>query len=299
MKALLSGCAGFIGSHLAEELLKDYTVVGIDNFSLGKKENIVHLRSNSNFIFHAVEILNPKELENIFRIHSFDVIFHLAANSDISKGDPIGDLHNTFGTTYSLLEKCRVRGIKKFVFASSGAVYGETSKVVKESFGPLFPISHYGAAKLASEAFVSSYSSMYDIKSWILRFPNVIGERMTHGAIFDFHNQVKSGAKQLYVLGDGSQTKPYMYVKDLIEAIMFIYKNADDRLNYFNIAGVGRTSVKEIVEMFGLPVNYCGGDRGWNGDAPQYSCDISKLAELGWKPRRASNEAVEITIKKL
>jgi len=295
-KILVSGCAGFIASHLAEKLLEEYKVVGIDNLSLGKKENIYHLRSNPNFTFHVCEILNPKELENIFRIHSFDSIFHLAACSDISKGIPLHDLQNTFATTYALLEKCRIRGIKEFLFTSSGAVYGETNEAVKENYGPLLPISHYGAAKLASEAFISSYSSMYGIKSWLLRLPNVVGERMTHGAIFDFKNQIKNGAKELHVLGDGSQTKPYMYVKDLIDAMIFIYKNANEQINYFNIAGKGRTSVKEIAEMFGVPVNYSGGDRGWVGDSPQYDCDISKLKVLGWVPKRNSIEAVKKTI---
>lgn len=297
-KILLTGVAGFIGSHLADELVKDHKVVGIDNFLLGKKENIAHLRSSENFTFHATEIINPKELENVFRIHSFDAIFHLAANSDISKGDPLHDLQNTFATTYTLLEMCRVRKIKEFVFTSSGAIYGETISLVKENHGPLFPISHYGAAKLASEAFISSYSSMYGIKSWILRLPNVIGERMTHGAIFDFVNQIKSSTKELRVLGDGSQTKPYMYVKDLIDAILFIYQNANDQLNYFNISGKGRTSVREIAEMFNLPINYSGGDRGWNGDSPYYDCDISKLKNLGWSPKRNSTDAVRLTIKK-
>ena len=270
MKALITGSAGMIGSHLADELVKDFKVVAIDNLSLGRKENIKHLLSNKNFTFHQCEIIDPKEFENIFRIHTIDVIFHMAANSDISKGDPLLDIQNTFATTYAVLEKCRIRGIKQIVFASSGAVYGETSETVKESNCGL-PISHYAAAKIASEAFISAYSSMYGIQSWICRFPNVVGERATHGCIFDFNNQVKRGVKELRVLGDGTQTKPYMYVKDLVEGMIFIWKNAKERINIFNLSGIGETSVKEIAELFKLPINYTGGDRGWNGDSDRKS----------------------------
>ena len=194
-----------------------------------------------------------------------------------------------------------MRNIKQFIFTSSGAVYGETHKTLKENDGPLFPISHYGAAKLSSEAFISSYSSMYGIQSWICRLPNVIGERMTHGAIFDFKNRLKVAPNILQVYGDGSQTKPYMYVKDCVDAILFIWKNAKERLNYFNLSGVGQTSVKEIAEMVAgdAQVVYKGGDRGWNGDVPYYNCDVSKLSQLGWVPKRDSLDAVKLTIKKL
>lgn len=298
-KILVCGAAGFIGSHLCEKLLSEYKVVGIDNFSLGRKENINHLRSNKNFTFHQVDILS-KEFENIFRIHSFDAIFHLAANSDIQSSDAKKDFQNTLSTTLVVLEKCRVRGIKQIIFTSSGSVYGETKKIVKEDFGGQ-PISFYAAAKLSSEAFISVYSSMYDIQSWICRFPNVVGEHATHGAIFDFINQK---SKILKVLGDGTQTKPYMYVKDLIDAMLFIWKNAKEQVNVYNIAGIGETSVKEIAEMVlkqteGKEIVYSGGDRGWPGDVPKYKCDTSKLTKLGWTAKRTSSDAVKIAVKKI
>jgi len=299
MKILVTGAAGFIGSHLCDRLIKEHQVVGIDNLSLGRKENINHLRSSKCFTFHEVDIISHKDFENIFRIHSIDAIFHLAANSDISKGDPEKDFRDTLSTTLVILDKCRVRGIKQLIFPSSGSVYGETKRKLKEDDGPLLPISHYAAAKLSSEAFISAYSAMYNIQSWICRLPNVVGERMTHGAIFDFKNRLKVTSNILQVYGDGNQTKPYMYVKDCVDAMIFIWRNAKERINYFNLSGVGQTSVKEIAQLCAgdAKIIYKGGDRGWNGDVPFYDCDITKLTELGWEPKRTSIEAVKLAIK--
>ena len=304
-KILITGAAGFIGSHLCEKLLSDYKVVGIDNLSLGRKENIQHLRSNRNFTFHQCEILDPKEFENIFRIHSFDIIFHLAANSDISNGNPKIDFQNTLSTTLVVLEKCRIRDIKEFIFASSSAIYGETKELITENFGPLNPISHYGAAKLSSEAFISAYSKMYDIKSWICRFPNVCGDHVTHGVILDFINKIKNNPDTLEVLGDGNQIKPYIYIKELIEAIIFIWQNTNEKFNVYNIGVDSQTKVSEIAEMVvkevgkGTKIKYTGGDRGWKGDVPQFRFSTDKIRSLGWSAKLTSNEAVQKAIKKI
>jgi UDP-glucose 4-epimerase len=307
-KILVTGAAGFIGSHLCERLLEDGNdIVGIDDLSLGRMENIneiIHFQGLK-FDFREIDILNIKNLDWIFQINKFDTVFHFAANSDISKGDPQNDIEKTLNTTLAILEKCREYEVNEIVFPSSGAIYGETSATVREDYGPLFPISHYAAAKLASEAFISAYSAMYGIKAWICRFPNVVGEHATHGAIFDFINKLNFDPGFLEVLGDGSQTKPYIYVKDLIEAMLFIWQNAKLQLNYFNIAGLGETSVREIAEMVikemgtKTEIHYTGGDRGWKGDVPRYRCDTSKLASLGWTPKLTSDEAVRVAIKKI
>ena len=297
-KVLVTGCCGFIGSHLCDELVKEFYVIGVDNLSLGSLKNIEHLKKN--FEFHEVDILG-KEFRTIFQSYKFEAVFHLAANSDISKGDPERDFKDTLSSTLVVLENCRMKGIKDFIFTSSGAIYGESKKILKEDDGPLFPISHYGAAKLSSEAFISAYSSMYDIQAWICRLPNVIGPRMTHGCIYDFKNRLKINPKLLTVKGDGTQTKPYMYVKDTVDAILFIWRNAPDMLNYYNLAGIGQTSVKEIAEIVAgdTDIVYQGGDRGWKGDIPTYNCETSKLGLLGWVPRRTSTAAVKLTMKKL
>lgn len=304
MKILVTGAAGFIGSHLCEVLLKEHKVVGIDNFLLGNKENISHLRSNKDFTFHQVDITNAKELENVFRTHTFDAVFHLAANSDISSGDAHRDFLNTLCTTLMLLEKCRLKGVKDLIFTSSGSVYGETKDYCKEDH-QCEPISHYAAAKLSSEAFIRSYSEMYGIRSFICRFPNVVGEHATHGAIFDFIKKLKVNSSLLTVLGDGNQTKPYMYVLDLIDAMLFIWKNAKETVNLYNISGIGETSVKEIAEMvikemkLDAQIVYQNTDRGWIGDVPFYRCDASKLGSLGWIPKVKSSDAVKKAIKKI
>lgn len=301
---LITGAAGFIGSHLCERLLSEYKIIAVDNLSLGKKENINHLRNNLNFKFYECDILNQKEFENIFRMHTIDVIFHLAANSDIANSNAKLDFQNTLSTTLVVLEKCKIKGIKEFIFTSSGAVYGEGNIEWSESMCGL-PISHYAAAKIASEAYISSYSSMYNIQSWIYRFPNVVGDHVTHGAIYDFINRLRINPKELKVLGNGTQKKPYLYVKDCIDAMIFIWQNAKEKINIYNISGIGQTSVKEIAEMvinqMGLDtaIKYTERDRGWDGDVPQYKCDISKLEALGWLPKRKSNESVKIAIKNI
>lgn len=303
MKILITGAAGFIGSHLCDVLVKDYKVVGIDNLSLGKRENVKHLLTNKNFFFHQCDILDPKEFENIFRVHSIDAIFHLAANSDISNPDPKKDFQNTLSTTLVVLEKCRIRGIKQLVFTSSGSVYGDIRKPAKENYGPLLPISAYAASKLSSEAFISFYSDYYGIQSWILRLPNVIGPRLTHGAVLDFMNKLKMNPGILRVLGNGTQKKSYMYVSDFVEAMLFIWQNSKNQVNIFNLMGNGQTSVKEIAEMtaekFGkhTEIIYGESDRGWKGDVPYYDCDISKLKKLGWSTQMTSNGAILKTLQ--
>ena len=212
MKILITGGAGFIGSHLADFLIsKKHEVVAVDNFLLGRQNNIAHLMDNMNFKFIKENLLNINELKEIFQENDFDVVFHLAANSDIqnSAKNPQIDLDNTFMTTWNTLECCRLFNVNNFVFASSSAIYGDVQEKLTENFGPLFPISYYGAGKLASEAFVSAYAYMNDIQAWIIRFPNVVGERATHGVIYDFIKKLRNNPKELEILGDRSQKKPY------------------------------------------------------------------------------------------
>jgi len=169
----------------------------------------------------------------------------------------------------------------------------------------LHPISHYAAAKMASEAFITSYSNMYGIRSFICRLPSVIGEHMTHGTLYDWSAKIKINPKLLTVLGDGKQSKPFMYVRDLIDAMLFIYDNAKDNVNVFNISGEGYTTIEQLAKMFivskrlDTEIVYQGNDRGWVGDIPKYRCNIDKIKSLGWKPSRTSNDTVELTLSKL
>lgn len=306
---LITGGAGFIGSHLADKLLrKEYKVICIDNLSLGKKENIQHNFENKNFKFIKHDLLDLQRLKEIFKDNKIDHVFHLAANSDIKKSSANTsiDLKQNFLTTYNVLECMRLFNVKKIIFSSTSAVYGRSNSLLRENHGPLLPVSLYGASKLAAEAYVSAYSDNHNIKAWIIRFPNVVGERATHGVLFDIINKLGKDSMQLEVLGDGKQTKPYVYVKDLIEAMILIWKNSKDKLNYFNVSCDTSTSVSEIVNMIleemglnNVKIKYAGGKIGWVGDVNFFKYDTSKIRKLGWAAKYSSNEAVRLAIKKI
>lgn len=303
---LVTGGAGFIGSHLTDKLLADNNIViVVDNLSLGKKSNLEQALKNKNFIFFQSDILNFQELDQIFKKYNFDTVFHLAANSDIARSfnNPNIDLEMTFMTTFNVLKAMKENNVKKIVFSSTSAIYGQTGgNQVKENYGPLFPASHYGAGKLASEAFIASFCEAYSIQAWITRFPNICGERTTHGILHDFIKKLKNNPKELEVLGDGTQSKPYLYVQDLIEAILFVYQNTTDKINFFNLGVEDTTSVSKIAEMvinsMGLnaKIKYTGGDRGWIGDVPKFAYNLDKIHQLGWTSKRTSNQAVQTAI---
>lgn len=307
MNILITGGAGFIGSHLCDLLLsKKHTITVVDNLLLGNKKNISHLIDNKAFTFIEEDLLNISAINSVFKVGKFDMVYHLAANSDIQKGsrDPSVDYNLTFNTTFNVLQCMRKFGVKKFFFASTSAIYGETPDKLTENYGPLQPVSNYGAGKLASEAFISAFSSAYDIQTWITRFPNVVGERFTHGVIYDFINKLLDDPHKLTVLGNGEQNKPYLYVKDLIQGIQFICENTDERYNVYNLGSDSRTKVKEIasmvIEEMGLSAQiiYTGGDRGWIGDVPEFKYDLSKINTLGWHAQHDSNSSVRLAIQK-
>jgi len=309
MNILVTGGAGFIGSHLIDALLaKNNTVVCLDDLSLGTEENLEHQMDNDKFKFIKLDLLDKKALDKVFSKNKFDCVFHMAANSDIKAGaeNVDVDLEKTFMTTFNVLEAMKKHKVRQFVFASTSAVYGELDGALSEDIGPLFPISFYGAAKLGSEAYISAFGENYDIQSWIFRFPNVVGKRSTHGVIFDFINKLRKNPNALEILGDGKQEKPYVYVKDVVEGIIFGWKNASEKLNYFNLGVDSATTVTKIaevvVEEMGLSnvkFNYTGGDRGWAGDVPKFQYDLSKINKLGWKAKRTSDEAVALAVKSL
>lgn len=307
---LITGGAGFIATHLIESLIEDNTnfIVAVDNLSMCDEKNVSKFYKNSNFAFHKIELTNQQALAQIFKQYSFSKVYHLAANSDISRSftNPSIDYNNTFNTTWNVLEQLRMNYIKQFVFASTSAIFGEVGdNLIDESFGPILPISHYGAGKLASEAFISSYAYNYDIDSLIVRFPNVIGEYSTHGVIYDFINKLKINPSELVVLGDGKQEKSYLYVKDLINAIQYAWNSKCGKVDIFNIGGIDTINVSEIANIvvqnigLGSLISYTGGDRGWKGDVPKFSYDIKKILGTKWTPKLNSREAVDLTVKSL
>lgn len=305
---LVAGGTGFIGSHLIDSLLAEgHRVICADKLIMGR-QNIDHINEHSNFKFYEVELADQSKVDEIFAAENIDVVYHLAANSDIQKGgkEPSIDFNDTLLTTRALLEGMRKYNVKKLFFASTSAVYGEVMDVeLTETTGGIMPVSYYGGTKLASEALISSYVSMCDMSAVIFRFPNVIGPRLTHGAVFDFIRKLRKNPAELEILGNGTQCKPYIYVLDLVEAIMKLTKDFASGEVVYNISvtspGTTVTHIAEIVvEELGLQnvkFNYTGGDRGWKGDVPRFSYDISKVLATGWLPKHTSDEAVRQTVK--
>lgn len=307
MNILIAGGAGFIGSHLCDALIKKgNNVIVADKLVMGKK-NIEHLMDNKSFKFYELELADQKNVDKLFCENKIDAVYHMAANSDIQKGgkEPEIDFNDTFLTTRSILEGMRKANVKNIFFSSTSAVYGEMlDTVLDEKTGGIKPVSYYGGAKLASEAIISSYVSMCDINAVIFRFPNVIGPRLTHGAVFDFIKKLRRNPFELEILGNGTQCKPYIYVLDLVEAIVKLTEEFEPGEEVYNISveseGTTVTRIAEIVvDVLGLSnvkFNYTGGDRGWKGDVPRFSYDISKILATGWKPKLTSDEAVKQTV---
>lgn len=309
MKVLVAGGAGFIGSHLTDALLKEgHSVVCVDNYFIGTKQNVLHLISENNFKLIEQDLCELNAMQKIFEEENFDYVFHLAANSDIqaSAANPSIEYNNTYTTTFNLLECMRKNNVKNLFFASTSAVYGEKEgKCVGEETATLNPISYYGAAKLGSEGLISAYSYMNDMNVLVFRFPNVIGPRLTHGVIFDFIKKLKANSTKLQILGNGRQAKPYMHVYDLVNAIM-LFKMRDKGVTVFNVGVENQTTVTEIAQIvcegMGLKnVEFCytGGEGGWKGDVPKFAYDLSKLHNAGWYPKLESKDAVIETVKEV
>ena len=307
MKVLITGGAGFIGSHLADRLLeKGHHVSCIDNFILGNKENVEGALEKDNFQLIELDLFDLDELNKLFKANHFEFVYHLAANSDIQKGtkSTTTDLTQTFMTTYNILEAMRENQVKNILFTSSSAVFGTYEGPIDEDIA-MRPESLYGAGKAASESYIRAFSNLYDINSWIIRLANTVGGRLTHGIIFDFLNKIKNNDKELVVLGDGKQAKPYMHVDDLIDCMLYIVDNSNDRVNTFNVGPEDRITVEEIakltLEIYGgkQKITYTGGSSGWKGDIPTYLQNTKKIKTLGWKPRYNSREAIIKALKNI
>ncbi|WP_456369668.1 NAD-dependent epimerase/dehydratase family protein [Geoglobus sp.] len=298
---LVTGGAGFIGSHLVDWLIeKGYEVRIIDNLSSG----------NPDFVSDEAEFIIG-DLRNhedaLSAVKGVEEVWHIAANPDVrvSSQKPDEIYENNILATWNLLEAARREGVERIVFTSTSTVYGETDVIPTPEDHPTVPISVYGASKVAGEALIASYCHTYDMKSWIFRFANVIGRRSRHGVIYDFMMKLKRNPTELEILGNGEQNKSYIYIDDCISAMFHAIERSDEAVNIFNIGSEDQIKVRKIAEIvceeMGLSprFRFTGGDRGWKGDVPVMLLSIEKLKELGWRPRYSSEEAVRKTVRDL
>lgn len=300
-KIIVTGGAGFIGSHLVDRLIVDGNeVTVIDNLSSGKMEFIEHHDQDPNLKLVKLDMLELEKLKHA--IKGADTVYHLAANPDVRLGAENTKIHleQNIIVTYNLLEAMRMNKQQNIIFTSTSTVYGEASIIpTPENYGPLIPISLYGASKLACEALITSYCHTFEMRSWIFRFANIVGERGTHGIIFDFINKLKTNPEALEILGDGQQRKSYILVSDCIDGILFAVNNSNEMANIFNIGSIDTINSTEIGELvvkeMGLhdvKFTYTGGNRGWKGDVPKMLLSIDKLRKLGWNPLNNSKSSV-------
>ena len=308
MRALVTGGAGFIGSHLVDRLVsRGDKVVVVDNLSSGVLEFIQGHIDSGAVVFHNVDLKDLESIKPIF--NDIEMVYHLAANPDIRLGTRITDTDLKEGTiaTYNVLESMRLANVEKIAFASSSVVYGENAPMpTPENHGPCLPISLYGASKQAGEGLIGSWVGTFNLQAWIFRFANIIGERGTHGVIFDFIHKLKADPSRLEVLGNGLQEKSYMEVGDCVDGILHVIDNTSDRINLYNLGSNDTCSVRNIAAIVvketgcdGASIEYTGGDRGWAGDIPKAMLSINRLKDLGFKVNYDSEEAVAHTTRVL
>jgi UDP-glucose 4-epimerase len=302
--ALVTGAAGFVGSHLVDRLLAaGVRVVGYDNLSTGRPEFLAEARCRPTFEFVEADVLDAERLSAA--MGGIDVVFHLAANADVRFGlqHPRKDLEQNTIATFSVLEAMRSTGVRKIVFPSTGSVYGEAAIIPTPENAP-FPVqtSLYGASKLAAEGLIASYCEGFGMQSWIFRFVSILGERYTHGHVLDFYKQLLNDPDNLMVLGNGHQRKSYLYVEDCIDAIFHAMDHATGSVSILNLGTDEYCEVNDsigwITGYLGLAphLKYTGGDRGWVGDNPFIFLDTTRMNALGWAPKLSIRRGVEATL---
>jgi UDP-glucose 4-epimerase len=314
-KALVTGGAGFIGSHLVEALVRrGEAVVVVDNLSSGRTENLSTASKSGSLELIRMDLKNPSNLREI--LSGVSVVYHFAANPEVRLGqaEPSVHFHENLLVTFNLLEAMRKSGgTKTVVFTSTSTVYGEARQLPTcEDYGPLLPISTYGATKLGCESLISSYAYTHGLKALILRLGNCVGARSGHGVIPDFIKKLKENPTELEILGDGSQTKSYVHISDCVSAVFMTFDafmRSPLRVDVYNVSSVDQVSVQRIGEivaeelrLVGVRMRFTGGvdgGRGWFGDVKQMHLSVEKLRRLGWAPKLSSEGAVRAATKEL
>jgi UDP-glucose 4-epimerase len=304
-KFLIAGGAGFIGSHFADYLLGEGGAAAVtlyDNFSSGREWHYAHHAGDPRL---RVVRGNVEDTEALARaLSGHDVVIHLASNPDIARAarEPSIDFWQGTALTNSVVEAMRMSGAGRLLYASGSGVYGDLgTHEAQEDHGPLVPVSTYGASKLAGEALIASYTYMFGLRACAFRFGNVVGPRQTHGVGFDFARRLLDSPSSLRILGDGSQSKSYVHVSDIVRAVITAHRGTREAFQVYNVATGDYITVREIaelaVECVGLPrervtFEYTGGDRGWKGDVPVVRLDTARIRSLGWRCALGSREAL-------
>lgn len=307
MRFFVTGGAGFIGSNLVDRLLSyGNDVVAYDNFSTGFPEFLLNAQQNKKFTLITGDLLESETLTDAMK--GCDLVFHFAANADVRFGTehPSKDLHQNMIATFNVLESMRRNAIKKIVFSSTGSVYGEASIIPTPEDAP-FPIqtSLYGASKLAGEGLISAYCEGFGFQSWIFRFVSVLGERYTHGHVFDFYKQLLGHPERLDILGNGQQKKSYLDIHDCIDAMWTAIRKSQEKVNIFNLGTDEYCEVNDSIRWICSYLNldpelrYTGGERGWIGDNPFIFLDCKKMRSLGWRPKYSIKEGIIKTLEYL
>ena len=310
MSILVTGGAGFIGSNLVKALITDGRETQVlDNLSSGRMESLERVRRNAKFSFQKQDLLNKESLAIPQGCKS---IFHLAANPEVRVGFSSPELHFTQNvvTTFNLLEAARKGDAETIAFASTSTVYGDARTVpTPEDYAPMEPISMYGASKLACESIITSYAHNYGIRAIIFRLANIIGPDSNHGVIYDFTNKLVKDPSRLEVLGDGTQNKSYLHISDCVSAILAAHERAREKVNVYNVGSQDQVRVtqiaKAVIDAMKSPntrIELTGGvdnGRGWKGDVKNMLLDVTRISELGWRPRYSSLEAVKLTANEL
>jgi UDP-glucose 4-epimerase len=305
LRVFVTGAAGFIASHMVDRLLAaGHSVVGFDNMSTGQRRFLEKALGHPQFRFHQADLLDRTSLAQA--MEGAELVVHFAANADVRFGTehPRKDLDQNTIATWNVLEAMREQGSKRIVFSSTGSVYGEPDIFPTPETCP-FPIqtSLYGASKLAAEGLIQAYCEGFGLQGYIFRFVSILGERYSHGHVFDFYQQLAEHPERLHVLGNGHQRKSYLYVQDCIDGILAAIERANDKVNIFNLGTDEYCEVNDsigwICEHLGLrpKFTYSGGERGWVGDSPFIQLDCSRIRALGWRPRLTIKQAVLATIE--
>ena len=307
MKVFVTGGAGFIGSNLVDRLLEvGHEVTAYDNFSTGQKTFLEHASGSPAFTLVEGDVLDIDRLTDAMA--RCDLVFHLAANADLRFGreHPRKDLDQNTIATFNVLEAMRANHVRRIAFSSTGSIYGEPEIFPTPENAP-FPIqtSLYGASKLAGEGLIQAYCEGFEFQGYIFRFVSILGERYTHGHVFDFFKQLRADPDRLHVLGNGHQRKSYLYIQDCLDAMLLVIERAQGKINIFNLGTDEycevNDSIRWITEHLGVcpELSYAGGERGWIGDSPFIFLDCSKVRSLGWEPTLTIRESVIRTVKYL